>query len=165
MAIEIERKFLVLGDAWRRHVTETIAMAQAYMGGDRCSVRVRIAGDQANLNIKSKVRGSARYEFEYAIALADAELMLRELAGAEVTKTRHRLRHAGHLWEVDEFIGANAGLIVAEIELDHADEAFERPDWLGREVTDEERFYNATLVQNPFSSWHDRADIIKELTC
>jgi adenylate cyclase len=165
MAIEIERKFLVRGDAWRRHVTESSAMAQAYLGGDRSSVRVRIAGDQACLNIKSKVRGSARYEFEYAIALADAELMLRELAGAEVTKTRHRLHHAGHLWEVDEFVGANAGLIVAEIELDHADQAFERPGWLGREVTDEERYYNATLVQNPFSAWHDRADIIKELAC
>lgn len=165
MAIEIERKFLVRGQSWRHHVHATQSLAQGYLGGDRSSVRVRIDGTEARLNIKAKVRGSARLEFEYAIPMADAKVMLDQLAGAEVIKTRHLLHHGEHLWELDEFAGANTGLLVAEIELDHADEAFELPDWLGREVTEEERFYNAALVQSPFCNWNDRAAILEELAC
>lgn len=165
MAIEIERKFLVRGDAWRAQAHASHALAQGYLGGDRCSVRVRVDGDAAMLNIKSKVRGASRLEFEYAIPLADAEVMMRELAGAAVIKTRHLVHHAGHLWEVDEFSGVNQGLVVAEVELGSADEAFERPPWLGREVTEEERFYNASLVHTPFQQWNDRDAIGKELAC
>lgn len=165
MPIEIERKFLVRGDAWRSKAKAAHPMAQAYLGGDRSSVRVRIDGDNAKLNIKAKVRGSARLEFEYAIPLADAQIILRELAGAEVSKTRHIVRHAGHTWEVDEFFAANAGLVVAEVELDDLAEVFDRPDWLGREVTNEQRFYNAALVDTPFAHWADRAAILKELAC
>jgi adenylate cyclase len=165
MAVEIERKFLVRGNAWRSQVHATRTLAQGYLGGDRCSVRVRVDGTDAHLNIKSKVRGSSRLEFEYAIPLADARVMMADLTGAEVTKTRHLVQHGAHLWEVDEFAGANLGLIVAEVELSSADEAFQRPSWLGREVTDEERFYNAALVHSPFRDWHDRTAIVEEQSC
>ena len=165
MAIEIERKFLLRGQSWRRHVHATQSLAQGYLGGDRSSVRVRVNGTEARLSIKSKVRGSTRLEFEYPIPMADAQILLRELAGAEVIKTRHLVRHGEHLWELDEFAGANSGLLIAEIELDRVDQAFERPNWLGREVTDEQRFYNAALVQSPFCNWIDRAAIIEELAC
>jgi adenylate cyclase len=165
MAMEIERKFLLRGNAWRSQVHATRALAQGYLGGDRCSVRVRVDGDQAHLNIKSKVRGSSRLEFEYPIPLSDARVLLSDLAGAEISKTRHLVRHGAHLWEVDEFAGANLGLVVAEVELSSEDEVFERPSWLGREVTDEERFYNAALVQSPFCDWSDRSTIVAELAC
>jgi adenylate cyclase len=165
MAIEIERKFLVRGEGWRPLVESSHTLAQAYLGGDRGSVRVRVDGSRAFLNIKARVRGTRRLEFEYPIPLHDADVMLRELAGAEVTKIRHHVRHAGHLWEIDEFGGANAGLIVAEIELGDVAEAFERPDWLGREVSDDSRFYNAALADAPFSGWADRASILQELAC
>ncbi len=165
MAMEIERKFLVQGNAWRSQVHASRSLVQGYLGGDRCSVRVRIDGIEAYLNIKSRTRGTSRLEFEYPIPLADARTLLSELAGKEVTKTRHLVQNGAHLWEVDEFAGANSGLIVAEVELSAADEHYDRPQWLGREVTDEQRYYNAALVQSPFGDWNDRAEIIGELAC
>lgn len=153
MAVEIERKFLLAGDAWRGCVRRSQRMRQAYLGGDACSVRVRIAGDEASLNIKSKTTGSVRDEFEYAIPLADAEALVGLSTGPQVVKTRHWVDHAGRRWEIDEFEGDNAGLIVAEIELESVDATFERPGWLGDEVTCDIRYYNANLMREPYSRW------------
>ena len=158
MPVEIERKFLLASDAWRRDVSRSEPMAQGYLAGppaSRCSVRVRIAGDDAWLNIKSLALGVERDEYEYAIPRADAERMLATLCGERVEKIRHHVTVGGHLFEVDEFIGDNAGLIVAEIELSHADEPFERPAWLGREVTPLARYYNVNLATHPYSRWSE----------
>ena len=156
MPVEIERKFLVVGDAWRRDVSRSERMAQGYLAGppaSRCSVRVRIADGSAHLNIKSATPGIERDEYEYGIPLADAERMLETLAGQRVEKIRHHVRIEGHLFEVDEFLGDNAGLVVAEIELAHVDAAFPRPAWLGREVSDLARYYNLHLATHPYSRW------------
>lgn len=155
MAIEIERKFLLVGDGWRSLVGTSSLLRQAYLGGDSVSVRVRIDGDTANLNIKSRTLGMARSEFEYAIPMADAQDLLALASGPILEKTRHRVEHAGHVWEIDEFAGDNAGLIVAEIELDTIDETFQRPEWIGREVTDDPRYYNLNLSREPYSRWSE----------
>jgi adenylate cyclase len=157
MALEIERKFLLASEAWRAHVESCERLAQGYLGGTRASVRVRIGGGRAWLNIKSRELGHSRQEYEYEIPLADGEAMLASLAdGPVIEKTRHRVRHGAHGWEIDEFEGDNRGLIVAEIELAHPDEGFERPDWLGAEVTDDARYYNSNLVAHPYSHWEVR---------
>lgn len=159
MAIEIERKFLVIGDAWRRDVARSARLEQAYLGGDNCSVRVRHDGVQAWINLKSKTLGSTRLEFEYLIALADCvEMMATLRSGAAICKTRHYVPCAPYCFEIDEFEGANAGLIVAEIELPAATAAFDRPAWLGAEVTDDPRYYNSNLVAHPFTRWHVTGD-------
>lgn len=161
MGIEIERKFLLAGDGWRAAAVKSVRMAQAYIndmaalreGRQNASVRVRIAGDAAFLNLKSRELGSTRQEFDYPIPVADAEALLALCVGGRIDKVRHYVEHAGHTWEVDEFAGDNAGLVVAELELGSADEAFERPSWLGREVTDELRYYNLALAERPYSRW------------
>ena len=161
MPIEIERKFLVTSDAWRAAAHRVVPMAQGYIndqaaldeGAQRASVRVRIAGDEAFLNIKSREIGHTRQEFDYPVPVADARALLALCMGGLVDKRRHYVEHAGHLWEVDEFLGDNAGLVVAEIELDAADQRFERPSWLGAEVTDDVRYYNLALASHPFTSW------------
>jgi adenylate cyclase len=156
MAVEIERKFLLADDRWRAAIEHSERLAQGYLGGSRASVRVRIGGGRAWLNIKARVRGAARLEFEYPIPLADGEQLLAELCEpGRIDKVRHHVRHAGALWEIDEFGGANAGLVVAEIELDAVDSAFERPAWLGREVTDQARYYNVALAERPYAQWSD----------
>lgn len=161
MGIEIERKFTVVGDAWRAAAEKSVRMAQGYLndigalhqGRQKASVRVRIAGDEAFLNLKSRELGHTRQEFDYPVPVADAEALLALCTGGLIDKTRHYVRHAGFLWEVDEFAGENAGLVVAEIELPCADAAFERPAWAGREVTDELRYYNLALADRPYSRW------------
>lgn len=161
MAIEIERKFLVTNDHWRSAASKVVPMAQGYIndqaamdsGAQRASVRVRIAGDAAFLNLKSRDMGHTRQEFDYPIPLADARALLALCVGSVIDKRRHYVEHAGHVWEVDEFLGDNAGLVVAEIELGSADEAFERPGWLGREATDMARYYNLALASRPYSQW------------
>jgi len=163
MAIEIERKFLVTGDDWRITVREVVPMAQGYLndlvtidsGAMRTSVRVRIAGDAAFLNLKSRELGHTRQEFDYPIPVADASALLELCVGGVIDKRRHYVEHAGHLWEVDEFRGDNAGLVVAEIELQSADENFVRPDWLGAEATDAPRYYNLALATRPYSQWSE----------
>jgi adenylate cyclase len=154
MGIEIERKFLVDGDAWRDQVTRTRRMVQGYLTDERgrASVRVRIEDDEARLNIKAAVVGAARAEFDYGIPVADAQGIL-ELCVARLEKVRHYVEHEGHLWEIDVFAGDNAGLVVAELELDTADEDFARPPWLGAEVTDERRYYNHQLALHPYRQW------------
>ena len=158
MAREIERKFLLLDARWRGAVTHTIVMRQGYLGQfERCSVRVRLEDGEARLNIKSATLGIEREEFEYAIPSADAEAMLARLCGPrQLDKRRHLVPFGAHLWEIDEFSGANAGLIVAEIELAAADEHFERPPWLGAEVSDDPRYYNVCLVDVPYTSWPEQ---------
>ena len=154
VAIEIERKFLVTSDAWRDEVSLSARLAQAYLtDGGRASVRVRIDGDHANLNIKQAVAGATRLEFEYPIPLEDAETLMRTLGGTRIEKTRHWIPAGDLLWEVDEFAGDNAGLVVAEIELPTVDTAFEQPAWLGEEVTHDLRYYNNELSQRPFRRW------------
>ncbi len=155
MAIEIERKFLVMGDGWRALVTRSVAMRQGYLSREagKASVRVRLEDGAANLNIKAAVVGSARAEFEYAIDPAEAAEILGSLCVGRVEKTRHYVEIDGLVWEIDEFIGDNAGLVVAELELKSTDQVFERPDWLGREVTDERRYYNHSLSQHPYGQW------------
>lgn len=153
MALEIEKKFLLRDDSWREEVERSLAMRQAYLGGDGVSVRVRFEGDQARLNIKQMLVGPSRHEFEYTIPLADARRLMELANGGGTQKTRHYVRHGGMLWEIDEFLGDNEGLIVAEIELESEDQAFERPAWLGEEVTGEERYYNVALARHPFRDW------------
>lgn len=155
MASEIERKFLLSSDDWREQVSGSQRLVQGYVArGDRSAVRVRIKGDKAELNIKHALDGIHRLEYEYEVPLADAREMLEKVALRPlIDKTRYHVRHGSHLWEIDEFYGENAGLIVAEIELASADEPFERPDWLGKEVSDDHRYYNSNLSKLPYSQW------------
>lgn len=161
MAIEIERKFLVTGDDWRAQAHEVIEMAQGYLtdfsalqgGSQKSSVRVRIEGGQAFLNIKSVQIGPSRQEFEYPVPLEDARALLALCGDGQVIKRRHLVHHGGLLWEIDEFAGDNAGLVVAEVELEHVDQAFGRPAWLGAEVTDQPRYYNVALAVRPYRDW------------
>lgn len=163
MAVEIERKFLPANEAWRAGVHASKRIAQAYLndtdalasGREHCSVRVRISGGSANINIKSRELGASRQEFEYPIPMQDAEQLMALGCQGHIDKTRHLVRVGGHLWEIDEFAGDNAGLIVAEIELGHEQEAFDRPAWLGREVTELLRYYNMQLSARPYSQWSD----------
>jgi adenylate cyclase len=156
MGTEIERKFLLRDARWRAQVTRRERLSQGYLGGERCSVRVRLAGEHAFLTIKSQSLGIQRDEFEYPIPPEDAEAMLAGYCEQRVEKVRHFVTIGAHLWEIDEFTGDNAGLVVAEIELDAPDETFERPAWLGDEVTEDARYYNINLVREPFARWPDR---------
>ena len=155
MPIEIERKFLVVGDSWRAEASRAVPMRQGYLAelGGRASVRVRLEGAVAKLNIKAAVVGAARAEYEYDIPAAEAEEMLATLCSGLVLKTRHYVERDGLTWEIDVFEGANAGLVVAEVELTTADQEFPRPDWLGRELTAEQRYYNHALAKRPYSEW------------
>ena len=155
MGTEVERKFLVTSDAWRAGVRDALRMRQGYLPGiETASVRVRIAGERAWLNIKSATLDVSRREYEVPIPLADAEEIIDLLCERPlIEKTRHHVPHGRHVWEVDVFEGENAGLVVAEIELGAADERFEHPSWLGAEVTDEIRYYNLALASHPFARW------------
>ncbi|MCK7578508.1 MAG: CYTH domain-containing protein [Chromatiales bacterium] len=155
MAVEIERKFLVVGEGWRDQVEDETRLVQGYLNQDaRTTVRVRIHGETAWLTLKGKTQGISRLEFEYPIPVEDAETLLRELAVSPlIEKTRYRVRHGGRLWELDVFAGANAGLVLAELELETVDEHVERPDWLGTEVSDDPRYFNVNLARNPYRDW------------
>lgn len=155
MAKEIERKFLLLHDGWRSLVTGSVHYRQAYLNNETdCSVRVRVSGEQAWLNIKGVTIGAERSEFEYEIPLSDAHEMLNQLSKTPVVeKVRHFVEQGPHTFEIDVFEGENAGLVVAEIELQSADESFARPDWLGEEVTDDVRYYNTHLARHPYRLW------------
>lgn len=154
MGVEIERKFLVTGDAWRALGTPVL-LRQGYLSTDPTrTVRVRIEGGQGVLTIKSKNTGATRGEWEYPIPLNDAAELLDTLCSAPlVEKHRTRVTVGNHVWEVDEFLGANQGLLVAEIELATEDELFLLPDWAGAEVTGDARYYNSSLIKTSFSTW------------
>lgn len=155
MGTEIERKFLVVGAAWRAAAAKRIAMRQGYLTRDgRSSVRVRITDAEARLNLKAAVVGTTRLEYDWPIGRVEAEEILEQLCLRPlIEKVRHIVEVGGRQWEVDEFLGDNAGLVVAELELMAADEEFERPSWLGREVTLEQRYYNQALALRPFREW------------
>jgi len=154
MGIEIERKFLVAGDAWREGA-RGIFYCQGYLStAKERTVRVRIAGNQGFLTIKGESAGAARAEYEYEIPTADAREMLDRLCVKPlIEKTRYTVEFAGWRWEIDEFTGENEGLIVAEIELPDHYTRIELPPWAGREVTGDSRYYNSSLAGNPWRSW------------
>lgn len=156
MGIEIERKFLVRDDSWRKLAPSGgTPIRQGYLTATQSStVRVRRIGDQAVITLKGKVTGLSRAEFEYPIPVADAEQMLTQLCRKPIIdKIRYRIPFEGMTWEVDDFFGENAGLVVAEIELKSETQSFGRPAWLGQEVTGAGRYYNSSLIRLPFSKW------------
>ncbi|MCC2970541.1 CYTH domain-containing protein [Massilia sp. IC2-476] len=154
MGVEIERKFLLSGEDWRAQ-GEPVLLRQGYLCSDPVrTVRVRIEGEAGVLTIKSKSTGATRGEWEYPIPLLEAQELLDRLCERPlVEKYRRRIAHAGFTWEVDEFLGENAGLVVAEIELPSEDAQFEKPAWVGQEVTGDKRYYNSSLIRFPFSQW------------
>lgn len=158
MGREIERKFLVAGDAWRSGVVQRRRFEQGYLAITRdCAVRVRLDGDRASLNIKNATLDIERQEFEYSIPPDDAREILDTLcAGRSLSKVRHWVDHDGDTWEVDVFEGANQGLVLAELEVDDREQHFSIPDWVGREVSGDERYLNSYLAVTPYTSW-DRA--------
>jgi len=155
MAIEIEHKFLLANDAWRQYTTRSIAYKQGYLSSQASSsIRVRISDERAWLNIKSATIGTHRHEYEYEIPLADATEILNTLCKKPlIEKTRYFIDTEQHVWEIDEFHGDNLGLVVAEIELSEINQDFEKPQWLGEEVTQDMRYYNNNLAVHPYSEW------------
>ncbi|MFC3443282.1 CYTH domain-containing protein [Sphingobium rhizovicinum] len=147
MPIEIERKFLVVGDGWRQSADGGRALRQGYIVREgKVSVRIRLAGDRGWITLKSARAGMVRDEFEYEIAAGEAADMLDRLcSGPVIEKTRYKVPHGGWLWDVDVFAGAAAGLVLAEVELDAADARVDLPDWVGREVTDDPRYRNSAI--------------------
>lgn len=150
---EIERKFLVQGPGWKA-ATRVVHIRQGFLAAEReRTVRVRIAGDRAFLTVKSALKGIVRQEFEYQIPVADADQILKLCLRPWIEKRRHLISHQGMTWEVDEFLGENEGLVLAEIELETEDQDFARPDWLGQEVSRDPRYLNANLVKRPYKEW------------
>ena len=154
MGKEIERKFLVKGDTWRA-LAKGRHYRQGYLNSAKeRTVRVRTIDERAFLTVKGPNSGITRAEFEYEIPLEDARAMLEALAEKPlIEKTRYKIAMGGHVWEVDEFEGENAGLIVAEIELGSENEAFEKPEWIGEEVSGDPRYYNSSLIAHPYRTW------------
>ena len=155
MGVEIERKFLVVDDSWHAAASAGMRYRQGYLSTDPgSSVRVRVCGDRAWLNIKGATVGVTRREYEYEIPSADAHAILGELCVKPVIeKTRFIVEHDGRAWEIDVFEGDNAGLVVAELELESAGDAFTLPAWAGKDVSDDVRYYNQRLAEHPYSSW------------
>ena len=156
MATEIERKFLVASDAWRNlALAAGVRIRQGYLSSVKeRTVRIRVADEEAFITVKGSTTGATRREYEYAIPLADAAAMLDDLCEpGQIDKTRYRVEEQGVTFEIDEFHGKNAGLILVEVELAGEAQAFAHPDWLGREVTDDARYFNSNLAQTPVSEW------------
>ena len=155
MNFEIERKFLVRGEEWRSLVSGQVLIRQAYLSGDgKASIRVRIRDEiAASLTIKARPAELGRLELEYPIPLAEAEALIGLRHGSVIEKTRYLVPCGDLTWEIDVFAGDNAGLIIAEIELDHAHRKIELPGWIGEEVTAHSEYYNSYLVQKPFCTW------------
>lgn len=159
MGIEIERKFLTAGDEWRESA-QGILYRQGYLNSAAGrTVRIRAVGeDRAFLTIKGMGSGWARPEFEYEIPRADCDFMLAHLAEQPlIEKIRYKIPFGGFVWEIDEFCGVNAGLVIAEIELASEEEKFPRPAWLGREVTGDARYHNSSLIKNPYKNWRQQS--------
>jgi CYTH domain-containing protein len=157
MGMEIERRFLVNGEAWRQQ-GEALAYVQGYLSVDpERTVRVRIVDQQAWLTLKARVSDASRHEFEYEIPKTEAQTILDVMCSQAISKNRTRVAFAGNIWEVDEFFGANTGLVLAEIELPSENAPFEMPEWLGKEVTADGRFTNAYLADHPYPTWREQA--------
>lgn len=156
MGHEIEKKFLLADNSWRGQATG-IPYRQGYLSsGGGATVRIRTAGERGILTIKGPDEGGVKLEFEYQIPLGDAREMLDRLcSGPLIEKIRYRIPFAGFTWEVDEFLGDNEGLLLAEIELDAVGQEFAKPAWVGREVTGDPRYYNASLVHHPYCRWRE----------
>ncbi len=154
MGKEIERKFLVRSQEFKAF-SEGILYKQGYLHSDSQKViRIRVYRDEAYITIKSKVTGISRLEYEYPIPAGDANEILDKLCRKPfIEKYRYTCEYKGFTWEIDEFCGENQGLIIAEIELQREDQAFERPEWVGEEVTGDSRYYNSSLVSNPYTRW------------
>ena len=154
MAVESERKFLVIGDAWKTGAAG-VAYRQGYLSTVKeRTVRVRTVGDRGFLTVKGLTRGISRLEFEYAIPAADAGRMLDELCERPlIVKTRYRVPFGGLVWEIDEFHDENEGLVVAEVELSESGQRFDRPAWVGTEVSDDPRYFNSNLILHPYRTW------------
>jgi adenylate cyclase len=150
---EIERKYLVRGDAWRS-LGSGAMFRQGYLSTVKeRTVRIRLVGDQGWITVKGLTVGATRSEFEYPIPAPDAAEMLELCEQPIIEKTRTVVDVGDLRWEIDEFAGVNRGLTVAEVELEHADQEIDLPEWIGEEVTDDPRFYNANLIASPFSTW------------
>ena len=154
MSTEIERKYRVVGDQWRRLGTGS-EFRQGYLSTVKeRTVRVRVIGEQGYLAVKGITVAATRTEFEYEIPVADAALMLDELCQQPIIeKTRYRIDHGGLSWEIDEFDGANRGLVVVEVELEDANQEIDLPDWVGEDVTDDPRYFNSNLIAHPYTTW------------
>ena len=154
MGLEIEKKFLIKNDNWKQFVSEEKEITQGYLNANpNRTVRVRIAGKLGFLTIKSKSKGSVRSEFEYEIPIEDATELIELCEKPILSKTRFIVKFENHKWEIDVFEKENKGLVVAEIELSKEDEFFLTPDWIGKEVTEETKYYNLQLIENPYSEW------------
>ena len=158
MPLEIERKFLVLGTTWR---TENGShYRQGYLNQDKeRTVRVRLTEKQSFICVKGNTKGMSRVEYEYEIPKDEAEEMLKICEGQIIEKVRHIVIHKGLKWDIDEFLGDNKGLIIAEVELDSEDQVFEKPEWLGAEVTSDPRYFNSNLATTPYNTWHDKNNL------
>ncbi len=157
MAKEIERKFLVVGDAWRA-LAQGVEYRQGYLNSIKeRTVRIRTVGEKAVITVKGPTVGVTRMEFEYQIPYDDCVAMLDNLAEKPIIeKKRYKIPMGEFVWEIDEFFGVNAGLIVAEIELKSEDQTFEKPEWIGKEVSGDPRYFNSMLVAHPYSTWKDK---------
>ncbi len=155
MALEIEHKFLIKNNDWRENIQKSSAYKQGYLISDQIkSIRVRISDNKAWLNIKSATIGTSRQEYEYEIPLNEGIEILSSLCKKPIIeKTRHLVPYKQHIWEIDVFSGDNDGLIIAEIELSSVGETFFKPDWLGKEVTENLKYYNNNLSENPYKNW------------
>lgn len=157
MSQEIERKFLLASEAWRREADQGTRLVQGYLTRDpERTVRVRLAGESAFLTVKGKTSGATRVEVEVPISAEQGRLLLPLCLPPIIDKQRYLVWHQGKRWEIDEFGGDNAPLVVAELELASEDEPFARPAWLGREVTEDPRYYNSQLAEHPYARWKDR---------
>ena len=154
MGIEIERKFLLTGTAWKQLAAGT-AYRQGYLSAVKeRTVRVRTIDDRGFLTVKGISVGATRSEYEYEIPLADAKALLDDLCEKPlIEKNRYKIEFAGFIWEVDEFFGKNDGLVVAEIELESEEQSFDKPEWVGEEVTGDVRYFNSNLIKDPYSQW------------
>ncbi|MBE9012961.1 CYTH domain-containing protein [Pseudanabaenaceae cyanobacterium LEGE 13415] len=153
MGVEIERKFLVKNDQWRK-LAEGELYRQGYIPTLESTVRIRVIRDRGFITIKGRTQGISRAEYEYEIPLEDATQMLDTLCKPPlIEKHRHKIELNGLVWEVDEFLGANRGLTIAEVELKSADQSIDLPDWIGEDVSHDPRYYNSNLAQHPYTTW------------
>ncbi|WP_040509907.1 CYTH domain-containing protein [Leptospira wolffii] len=153
--MEIERKFLVTNSDYKKDAFPSIIL-QGYLNSDKNrTVRVRIESNKAYITVKSKTVGISRQEFEYEIPITDAEEMISNICEKPVVKKlRYLINFQGSIWEVDEFLEENEGLVVAEIELKSENEIFNKPDWIGKEVSDDPKYFNSNLIRSPFRHWN-----------